>query len=154
MGARGLAAEQLSQLEALSSVDASSALPFGLRGTLAIAAAWSPNPAKPPLYVDLPLDSMGKERPEILAKWTANAPLAFLDQYVSKVRKYRAIALDVGDKDSLVNDTRGLHEALRAQGIANTFEVYPGTHTSHVAFRVQDNVLPFFGQNLSFRQDR
>jgi hypothetical protein len=121
-----------------------------LRGTLAIAAAWSPNPAKPPLFVDLPVDASGKEIPAIIAKWTANAPLAFLDQYVSKVRKYRAIALDVGDKDSLVRDTRLMHEALLAQGIANTFEIYPGDHTSHVAFRIQDNVLPFFGRNLSF----
>ena len=154
MGARGLTAEQVGQLEALPSADASSALPFGLRGTLAVAAAWSPNPAKAPLYVDLPVDAAGKERPEILAKWTANAPLAFLDQYVSKVGKYRAIALDVGDKDTLVEDTRRLHEALRAQGIASSFEIYPGTHTSHVAFRIQDHALPFFGRSLSATQAR
>jgi enterochelin esterase-like enzyme len=148
-GSRGLTVEQVAQLQALPSAAASSSLPFGLRGTLALASAWSPNPAKPPLYLDLPVDSAGKERPEILAKWTANAPLAFLDQYVSKVRQYRAIALDVGDKDSLVGDTRALHEALKAQGIPSTFEVYEGTHTSHVAFRIQQNVLPFFGRNLS-----
>jgi enterochelin esterase-like enzyme len=90
----------------------------------------------------------------VLARWTANAPLAFLDQYVGKVRKYRAIAMDVGDKDTLVEETRRLHEALAARGIDNAFEVYPGTHTSHVAFRIQDHVLPFFGKNLSFRQGK
>lgn len=153
-GARGLTAAQVTQLESLKTAEEAASLPFGLRGTLALASAWSPNPAKPPLYIDLPVDATGKERPEILAKWTANAPLAFLDQYVSKVRKYRAIALDVGDKDSLVADTRRMHEALLAQGIANTFEVYPGDHTSHVAFRIQDNVLPFFGRNLSFSQKK
>lgn len=150
MGSRGMTAAQVAQLEAVTTTEAAGSLPFGLRGTLAIASAWSPNPNKPPLFVDLPLDSSGAERPEILAKWTANATLAFLDQYVSKVRKYRAIAMDVGDRDSLVADTRRLHEALLAQGIANTFEVYPGDHTSHVAFRVQDHALPFFGRNLSF----
>lgn len=150
MGARGLTAAQVAQLAALPSAEAASSLPFGLRGTLALASAWSPNPAKPPLYIDLPVDAEGKERPEILAKWTANAPLAFLDQYVFQVRKYRAIALDVGDKDGLVQDTRRMHEALLAQGIANSFEVYEGDHTSHVAFRFQDHVLPFFGRNLSF----
>ncbi|MDQ2639583.1 MAG: esterase, partial [Pseudomonadota bacterium] len=108
----------------------------------------------PPLFIDLPVDSAGKERPEILAKWTANATLAFLDQYITKVKGYKAIAMDVGDKDSLVTDTRRLHEALKAQGIQSTFEVYPGDHTSHVAFRFQDHVLPFFGRNLSFRQGR
>jgi enterochelin esterase-like enzyme len=153
-GSRGLTVEQVSQLQALPSAAASSTLPFGLRGTLALASAWSPNPAKPPLYLDLPVDSSGKERPEILAKWTANAPLAFLDQYVSTVRRYRAIALDVGDKDSLVEDTRRLHEALKAQGIPSTFEIYEGTHTSHVAFRIQQQVLPFFGRSLSFSRGK
>jgi hypothetical protein len=154
MGSRGMTGEQVGQLEAVTSVEAAARLPFGQRGTLAVASAWSPNPAKPPLYVDLPVDGQGKERPEILAKWTANAPLAFLDQCVSKVRGYRAIALDVGDRDSLVADTRRMHEALLAQGIANTFEVYSGDHTSHVAFRFQQNVLPFFGQHLDFAQRR
>jgi enterochelin esterase-like enzyme len=153
-GSRGLSAEQVAQMEALPSVEAAGKLPFIQRGTLALASAWSPNPARAPLYVDLPVDAQGKERPEILAKWTANAPLAFLDQYVSKVRNYRAIALDVGDKDGLVADTRRMHEALLAQGIANTFEVYPGDHTSHLAFRFQQNVLPFFGRHLSFDQRR
>jgi enterochelin esterase-like enzyme len=153
-GSRGLTAEQIAQLAALPSPAASSSLPFGLRGALALAAAWSPNPSRPPLYLDLPVDSSGKERPEILAKWAANAPLAFLDQYVSKVRKYRAIAMDVGDKDSLVDDTRRLHEALKAQGIPSQFEVYEGNHTSHVAFRIQEHVLPFFGRNLSSSRGR
>jgi enterochelin esterase-like enzyme len=150
--ARGLTPEQVTQVQALASPEASSSLPFGLRGTLALASAWSPNPAKPPLFVDLPVDSSGKERPDILAKWAANAPLAFLDQYASKVRKYHAIAMDVGDKDGLLTETRRLHEALQALGIPNTFEVYQGDHTSHVAYRIQDHVLPFFGRNLSFRQ--
>jgi enterochelin esterase-like enzyme len=153
-GARGLTASQVAQLEALPSAEAASALPFGLRGTLALASAWSPNPTKPPLYIDLPVDAAGKERPEILAKWAANAPLAFLDQYVSLVRKYRAIALDVGDKDGLVNETRQMHQALQAQGISSTFEIYPGDHTSHVAFRIQDHVLPFFGRSLSFKRGK
>src|SRR5262249_14496762 len=42
---------------------------------LAFAAAWSPTPARPPLYLDLPIEN-GKVRPEIVAKWAANAPLA------------------------------------------------------------------------------
>ena len=32
--------------------------------------------------------------------------------------------------------------------IANTFEVYPGTHTSKVADRFQNHVLPFFHRTL------
>lgn len=127
-------------------------LVFFLRAQLATAAAWSPDPKNPPLYLDLPMKD-GKVQPEILAKWAANAPLAFVDQYIgSNLRQYRAIAMDVGDQDGLRVDAAKLHEILDKYGIANTFEVYPGTHTSRVADRMQNHVLPFFGQNLCFQK--
>ncbi len=154
LGVRGMTGEQVRQLEAIGSVEESESLPFGLRGPLAISAAFAPNPNKPPLYLDLPVDADGKPRPEVLAKFDANAPLAFLDQYVFKVRKYRAIAMDVGDEDGLLTDTRLMHEALLAQGIANDFEVYHGNHTNRVAFRMQDHVLPFFGKSLAFEMQQ
>jgi enterochelin esterase-like enzyme len=122
-------------------------LPFGSRAQLATAAAWSPNPKKPPLFLDLPTAD-GAPRPEILAKWAANSPLAFLDQYVANLRQYRAIAIDVGDQDGLRVDTGKLHDALDQYGITHGFEVYPGTHTSAVAVRFQNHVLPFFGEHL------
>jgi len=126
----------------------SATLPFALRAQLASAAAWSPNPKSPPLYLDLPI---GDKQQAVLSKWAANSPLAFLDQYVGGLRQYRAIALDVGDQDGLRFDTIKLHEALDSYGIANSFEIYPGTHVSNVAFRFQDFVLPFFSKTLSFQ---
>ena len=111
------------------------------------AAAWSPDPQSPPLYLQLPTKD-GVPQPDVLAKWAANAPLAFLDQYVGSLRLYRAIALDVGDQDRLKDDTARLHEALDRYGIAHGFEVYAGTHTSKVADRVQNHVLPFFHRTL------
>jgi hypothetical protein len=60
------------------------------------------------------------------------------------MRRYRAIAIDVGDQDMLKTDAEKLHKALDLYGIANSFEIYPGTHTSHVAYRIQDEVIPFF----------
>ncbi len=124
-------------------------LPFFTRAQLATAAAWSPNPKNPPLYLDLPTKD-GVAQPDVLAKWAANAPLAFMDQYVGSLRQYRAIAIDVGDQDGLRADTVKLHEALDIYGVAHGFEVYPGTHTSRVADRFQNHVLPFFGRNLCF----
>jgi enterochelin esterase-like enzyme len=134
-------------LEAVKSAADSAKLPFGLRAQLASAAAWSPNPKKPPLYLDLPVEN-GVARPDVVAKWAANAPLAFIDQYIGNLRQYKAIAIDVGDKDGLRADTAKLHEALDAYGIANSFEVYSGTHTSAVADRFQNHVMPFFSKNL------
>jgi len=45
-------------------------------------------------------------------------------------------------------DARALREALDRYGIANTFEVYPGTHTSRIAVRFQQHVLPFLHRTL------
>jgi hypothetical protein len=84
----------------------------------------------------------------VIAKWAANAPLAFVDQYIGNLRQYRAIAMDVGDQDGLRIDAGKLHDILDSYGIANTFEIYHGTHTSAVADRIQNHVLPFFSKNL------
>ena len=134
-------------LEAVKTPADSAALPFGLRAQLASAAAWSPNPKKPPLYLDLPTEN-GVVRQDVLAKWAANAPLAFVDQYIDNLRQYRAIALDVGDQDGLRVDTAKLHDVLDTYGIPNSFELYHGTHTSAVADRFQNHVMPFFSRNL------
>src|SRR3954471_2919737 len=61
-------------LAAVKTAADSAKLPFGLRAQLASAAAWSPNPKNPPLYLDLPI---GANQQAVLARWTANAPLAF-----------------------------------------------------------------------------
>jgi len=137
-------------LEAVKTPGDSAKLPFFPRAQLATAAAWSPNPKNPPLYLDLPTKN-GEPQPDVLAKWTANSPLAFVDQYIGNLRQYRAIALDVGDQDGLRVDTAKLHEVLDKYGIANTFDVYPGTHTSKVADRFQNHVMLFFSQYLCFQ---
>lgn len=128
-------------------------LPFLLRAQLASAAAWSPDPRNPPLYLDLPTKD-GTPQPDVLAKWAANAPLAFIDQYIGSLRQYRAIAIDAGDQDMTRIDAGKLHDAFDRYGIANSFEIYHGTHTSAVADRFQNHVLPFFSQNLCFKNCR
>jgi S-formylglutathione hydrolase FrmB len=134
-------------LEAVKTPADSAGLPFGLRAQLASAAAWSPNPKNPPLYLDLPSKD-GVVQQDVLAKWAANAPLAFIDQYIGNLRQYRAIAIDVGDQDGLRVGAGKLHEILDTYSIANTFTIYTGTHTSAVADRFQNHVLPFFSKNL------
>lgn len=134
-------------LEAVKSPEDSAKLPFLLRVQLASAAAWSPDPKNPPLYLDLPTKD-GVVQPDVVAKWAANAPLAFIDQYIDNLRQYRAIAIDVGDQDGLRVDTEKLHDDLDKYGIVHSFEVYHGTHTSAVAYRFQNHVMPFFSKNL------
>ncbi len=136
-------------LEAVKTAEDSAKLPFMLRAQLASAAAWSPDPKNPPLFLDLPIKD-GVPQPDVLAKWTANAPLAFIDQYISGLRRYRAISIDVGDQDGLRVDTAKLHDVLDKYGIANSFEIYSGTHTSRVADRFQNHVMKFFSETLEW----
>ena len=157
MSARGApSAESARKLEAVVSAGDTGALrslDFMTRATLAAAAAWSPDPKAPPFYLDLPTKD-GIPQPAVLARWAANAPLAMVDQYVANLRRYQAIALDVGDMDGLRLDTAELHRILDSYGIANSFELYHGDHVSAVADRMQNHVLPFFGRNLVFESAR
>jgi len=148
--AGSLKAEDEKALEAVKTPEDSAKLGFFQRAQLASAAAWSPNPKNPPLYLDLPMKD-GAIQADVLAKWTANAPLAFIDQCIGNLRRYRAIAIDVGDQDGLRIDAGKLHDVLDTYGITNSFDVYPGTHTSKVADRFQNHVLKFFNENLCFQ---
>ncbi len=147
LGTPDAAAEKT--LRALRSPTESAGLSWGLRAQLATAAAWSPNPKAPPLFLDLPIKD-GVAQPDVIARWAANAPLSMLDQYAGNLRRYAAIGLDVGDRDGLKGDAIALHEGLGRYGIANQFAVYLGDHTSGVAGRVQDVMIPFFSRTLAF----
>jgi len=139
-------------LESVKTPAESAGLPWIARAQLASAAAWSPDPKNPPLYLDLPVKD-GALQQDVLAKWTANTPLVFIDQYIGNLRRYRAISIDVGDQDGLRACAGKLHEALDNYGISNGFEIYSGTHTSAMADRFQNHVMPFFSKNLCFGGD-
>jgi S-formylglutathione hydrolase len=121
---------------------------FGASVNLASAAAWSPNPGNPPLFLDLPVRD-GKVRPDIVAKWTANAPLVMLDQHVAGVKAYYGIAIEIGTKDTLLAANRQLHEKLTRLKIPHSYDEYEGDHTNRVGERIERNVLPFFSKNLA-----
>ena len=134
---------------AKSPAELAAASPGFAAAPYATAAAWAPDPKNPPLYFDLPTKE-GVPQPEIIAKLTANAPLDFVDQYIGNLKQYRAIAMDVGDQDGLRFDATKLHDVLDRYGVVNAFTIYPGTHTSAVANRFQNFVIPFFSKNLCF----
>jgi S-formylglutathione hydrolase len=124
---------------------------FGTRILFASAAAWSPNPDNPPFYLDLPVKD-GKLQPMVLAKWSANRPLIDLDQYISNLKKLKAIAFDAGTRDqSIAASIKELDVQLNKYGIKHTFEIYEGDHVNKIAERMAGNMLVFFSNNLSFK---
>jgi enterochelin esterase-like enzyme len=122
---------------------------FLTKAMMASAAAWSPNPKNPPLFLDLPYKG-GEVRPEIFAKWAANAPLSMIDQYIPNLKRLHAIAFDAGRDDRGIAATlRSLDAILSDYAISHIYESYDGNHTNRVAERIRSKVMPFFSQHLA-----
>ena len=130
---------------------------FVVMAMMASAAAWSPNPKRPPFYLDLPIED-GKPRPDIIAKWVANAPVTMVHQYIPNLKQYHAIAFDIGDKDVVVAEgedvmlqaSKDMDKILSDYGVEHTFEIYEGDHSNKVTERIEAKVIPFFSKNLTF----
>jgi S-formylglutathione hydrolase FrmB len=146
---QGKSDEGLTAAQALTTREAIDALRYPNKSTMARAAAWSSNPQKPPLYVDLPVAN-GEEQPEIQAKWLANSILPMLGQYTHNLRRYTAIQFDVGTEDGLITQNQKLDAAMTQAGIAHTFVTYEGDHNNKISERIETAVMPFFSKHLSF----
>ncbi len=135
------------KIEGLDSVAQATALERGPRTTFAASAAWAPNPKHPPLYLDLPTKD-GKPDPSVIARYAANAPHSMLPQYVPSLKGYRAIALDVGLQDFLLQDNVEMDRLLTLFDIPHSYQTYEGDHVNKVGERFEKHVLPFFSQHL------
>ncbi len=134
--------------EAVREPAEAASMDFATKAMFASAAAWSPNPKKPPLFLDLPYKN-GELQPEIIAKWQANAPLAMIDQFIPSLRDYKAIGMDVGVNDKGIATTVAtLDKILTDYAIMHVYETYDGNHIDHIAERLEKKVLPFFAHNL------
>jgi S-formylglutathione hydrolase len=126
------------------------ALRYPNKGTLARAAAWSPNPGNPPFFFDLPVKD-GVVRPDIQAKWLANSIVPMLGQNAQNLKRYTAVKFDVGLADGLLAANQQIDAAMTKAGITHTFETYEGDHNGKIAERIETKVLPFFSSNLTFK---
>ena len=117
----------------------------------AMAAAYSPNPDRPPFFADLPYRVEGDALiavPEVLSKW--RGPHAMAASHIDALKRLE-IAFDAGDADALTDipvNVRALDSLLTAHGVAHTAEVYSGTHGSRIRSRIETKVFPFFSRTL------
>jgi enterochelin esterase-like enzyme len=136
-------------VEQIKTAQQAANLQMGARTTLAASAAWAPDPHNPPFYLDLPT-KQGMPVAGVLARYAANSPHAMLPQYVTALKKYRAIQIDVGLQDPLLKDNQEMDRLLTEFSIAHRFETYEGDHVNHIPQRFEQNVLPFFSEHLEF----
>jgi enterochelin esterase-like enzyme len=142
--------EDLVAAEAIRSPKEVAEAEFGTKILLASAAAWSPDPQNTPLLLALP-SRHGEIQAAVLAKWTANAPLAVIDQHIGSLRRLRGLAFDAGGADEgIAASIRELDSVLNAYQVPHAFEIYDGDHLNRIAERIETKVVPFLSKNLVF----
>jgi enterochelin esterase-like enzyme len=139
----------ITAMEAIRTKEDAAKLTYTQKSPLARAAAWSSNPNNGPLFIDLPVKD-GKQRPEIAAKWMANSLLVMLQQYAPNLKKMKAIEMNVGLQDGLLQSNRDMDAALTDAGVSHHFETFEGDHNGQVPMNFQMKVLPFFSRELTF----
>jgi S-formylglutathione hydrolase len=122
-------------------------------GVIVVAQAFSPNPDRAPLYVDLPFAlADGKTQPAepAYSKWQENMPVYMVEKYASNLRSLRGLRFDSGYEDEFTHippTSRALSAALTARGIDHVFEEYNGDHRNRMwgrTGRLATEVLPYF----------
>jgi enterochelin esterase-like enzyme len=126
--------------------------PFAVHVSFAFAAAWSPNPTKPPFFSEYRFSEKSDDSERaaaISARWQANIPTYMADQYVTNLQRLRGIAFDAGtQEEGIQNSNREFDEALKRNKIEHTFEVFDGGHTDKVRQQIETKMLPFFSRTL------
>ncbi len=99
---------------------------------------------------DLEKDLKGKlEKIKVHGK-SLEGNLVMLEQYASSLKQMKAIRMNVGTQDGLLQTNRDMDQPLTRAGIPHTFETFEGDHNGQVGLNFETKVLPFFSQQLSF----
>ena len=141
-------AEDAARIEAMTDADIAGA-DFMALASVSTLATWAPDPDNPPLFVDTSLTEDGKIDPLVNARLAANALLAWVPSHLPALNSFDAIALDIGDKDFLLDQNVQLHEELTRYGVLHSWTTYDGDHGNRIAARIRSELLPFFAQHLA-----
>ncbi len=125
---------------------------------VAFGRAWSPNPDKPPYFVDLPFEYVNDSlvtHPEVLQQWYAEMPAHMIEDYLDNLHALTAIKFDWGRNagSRFTRQCELFSQRLENAGVTHYAEEYIGTHTSDIFTRhgrVATDMLPFFADYLHF----
>lgn len=126
---------------------------------VAIGRAFSPNPAKPPFYADLPFTYHGDTlvvNDKVLEAWNRNLPLEMVDNHIDNLRKLKSLKLDWGRNEEyafIPLTCMMFSQKLENLGINHYAEEYIGTHGNKLWTddgRALNDMLPFFDTYLVF----
>jgi S-formylglutathione hydrolase FrmB len=143
-----LTPEVAARIEGMSEEDVASADFSGL-APVSTLVAWSPDPTDEGfLKADTGLRADGTLDPLVNYRIAANSPLVLIPQYLPALNDLEAFAMDIGDKDFLLEPNAQFRKELDRFGVDYDFELYEGDHGNRIAERIQSELLPFFGEHL------
>ena len=108
-------------------------------GIIALAAAISPNPAKPPLFIDLPFDLVDgafAPREPVHSVWEAASPVNEVSRFAANLRRLRALGIEVGANDGFADipqSVRSFSRALERAGVKHALDIYDGRHEDRIS---------------------
>jgi len=117
---------------------------------LAMAAAYSPNPAAKPLPIDFPFDlHTGELRPEVWRRWLEYDPVELVERYADNLKRLRLLFIDCGARDefNLHFGARILAQRLQALGVPHEYAEFDDGHMN-IPYRY-DVSLPKIAQALN-----
>lgn len=126
-------------------------------GIVTVAQAFSPDPYRPPFYVDLPFKCVdGRTVPSEpgFSEWEANFLPNMVEANRTRLLRLRSLRFDSGTEDQyrfIPVEARELSRVLTANGIDHEFEEYNGDHRNRKwgeRGRMSTEVLPFFSRLL------
>ncbi|MBI1928425.1 hypothetical protein HYR99_29800 [Candidatus Poribacteria bacterium] len=94
------------------------------------AAAFAPNPNRPPFYCDFPFVYSDTEPRKIVKvqeaydKFLGHDMLRVADKHLDALRSMKAIYIDCGTSDDLIKNARMLHEKLNSLGVKHVYKEF------------------------------
>lgn len=119
------------------------------------AAAFSPNPARPPFYGDVSLvieDGRAVPDSAVMERWRAAYPLGAIARRADDLRRLRGLALDSAFGDQFAHippSTAAFSDSLEAHRIPHLYEVYEGDHRNRMRERMATRILPWISARLA-----
>jgi S-formylglutathione hydrolase FrmB len=119
---------------------------WSLAAAYAKAAAFSPNPRKPPLYLNLPFErDETDERDPVWRQWWENDPLTMIARYHENLEMLDGLYLDHGEDETTLGTEDFLRELIRYD-ITFTNVVFRGDHTDKLYLRYLRMLRSFAAQ--------
>lgn len=121
---------------------------------VAAAAAFSPAPERPPLYVELPVRVEGGRavRTDAFERWEESNPVANVALRAEALRSLRGLAFDSVFDDEFAHilpSTQALSDSLVVHDVPHRYEVYEGDHRNRMRERMATVILPWISEKLA-----